>query len=524
MLKSIQFTNYRCFNDHELPINPETIIVGRNNAGKSTIIEGLRLLAIITERYKNIPFRNVPDWIELPISHRGANVSLAKLNMSWENIFHHYQDPPGKILATFDNGYKLTVHIGPDKKTHTVIQKSNNTVISDKSKASKAKLPKISVLPQISPLLKQENIRSVDYVKSNISSHLSSNHFRNQLAIFYDEYFEEFKELSERSWPRLQIVGLEGKDNLPDEPIELLVRDGDFVAEVGWMGHGLQMWLQTMWFITRSKDSDTIILDEPDVYMHPDLQRKLLRFIRGRNPQYLIATHSTEILAETEPNNILIVERSRRKSSFSTNLPAVQKIIEKIGSAQNLHLTRLWSAGRLLLVEGKDIKFLKHFQNLLYPNSQISFDALPNMPIGGWSGWPYAVGSAMLLTNAFDERIITYCILDSDYYIPEIITERKIEAKNKNVNLHIWERKEIENYLINPYVIERVLLTKCQSCSPNVMEINDKIAEIAESLKDHTKDCFSQEFYNNDRSKGIAYANQKARELIDEHWATNDGR
>lgn len=524
MLESIQFTNYRCFADHELPLSNETIVVGRNNAGKSTIVEGLRLVAIITQRHKSLTFRKVPDWIGLPVSHRGVGVSLAGLNISWQNIFHRYQDPPGKILATFSNGYKLTVHIGPDKKTHAVIQKSNNHVIGNKGQAKEAKLPQISVLPQISPLQKEENILATDYVKANISSHLSSNHFRNQLAIFYDEYFEEFKSLAENSWPGLQIVSLEGRKNFPGEPIELLVRDGDFVAEIGWMGHGLQMWLQTMWFITRAKESDTIILDEPDVYMHPDLQRKLLRFIRGRNLQCLIATHSTEILAETQPNNILIVERSLKKSLFATNLPAVQKILEEIGSAQNLHLTRLWSAGRLLLVEGKDIKFLKHFQNLIFPNTNFPFDALPNMPIGGWSGWSYAVGSAMLLTNAFDEQIATYCILDSDYYTPEKVQSRCDEAVNKNVILHIWKRKEIENYLIIPSAVERIITQNGTNGSPSVEEIESRIGEIANSLKDQTIDCFSQEFHNEERSKGIASANKKARQLVDSAWSTTTKR
>jgi len=375
-------------------------------------------------------------------------------------------------------------------------------------------LPQLSVLPQISPLQKEENILATDYVKANISSHLSSNHFRNQLAIFYDEYFEEFKALAESSWPGLQIISIEGRNRLLGDPIELFVRDGDFVAEIGWMGHGLQMWLQTMWFITRSKHSDTIILDEPDVYMHPDLQRKLLRFVRGRNPQCLIATHSTEILSETEPSNILIIERSREKSSFSTNLPAVQKVIEDIGSAQNIHLTRLWSARKLLLVEGKDIKFLKRFQSLIFPDTNFPFDALPNMPIGGWSGWAYAVGSAMLLSNAFDEQIITYCILDKDYYTPDTIKNRRDEAATKNVNLHIWSRKEIENYLIIPSVIQRIIVEKGANGSPTIKEIENQIDEITNSLKDQTVDSYSQEFHNNERAKGISSANKKARALV----------
>jgi len=523
MLESIRFKNYRCFSEHLLPLKQETIVVGRNNAGKSTIIEGLRLVSIITERYQNLIFRHVPEWVDLPLSHRGVRVSLAGLNLSWQNIFHRYQDPPGRIVAKFLNGYKLTIYLGPDSSLHAVIQKGNNQVVSTKALAKKAKLSKVSVLPQIAPLAKEENILSADYVKSNISSYLSSHHFRNQLNIFYDDFFEEFRGLVESTWPGLQIMGLEGRGGLPTEPIELLVRDGDFVAEIAWMGHGLQMWLQTMWFITRAKGSDTIILDEPDVYMHPDLQRRLLRFIRGRNQQCIIATHSTEILAEATPNNILIVERSSPASSFTTNLPAVQSVLDNIGSAQNLHLTRLWSSRRLILVEGKDLKFLKRFQDLIFPDTQQPFDALPNMPIGGWSGWAYAVGSAMLLTNAFDEQILTYCVLDSDYYPEETKQNRIEEATEKNVHLHIWSKKEIENYLLVPSVIQRILTSR-NGAAPNEDEIVEALNKIAENLKDYTDDTYAQEFYNLNKAKGIKSANKHAREIVDNMWGNIEGK
>jgi AAA15 family ATPase/GTPase len=46
MLTKIRLTNFRGFADHELPILPLTLIVGRNNAGKSTIIEALRFIAL----------------------------------------------------------------------------------------------------------------------------------------------------------------------------------------------------------------------------------------------------------------------------------------------------------------------------------------------------------------------------------------------------------------------------------------------------------------------------------------------
>lgn len=523
MIESISFINYRCFSDHLLQLKKETIIVGRNNAGKSTVIEGFRLVSLITERYQNLLFRAVPDWVDLPLSHRGVQVSLSGINLSWENIFHRYNDPPGKIVAKFKNGYKLSIFLGPDYALHAVIQIGKNQIVSTKFLARKANLDKVSVLPQVAPLAKEEKILTADYVRSNLSSYLASQHFRNQLNLYYQEYFDEFKDLVESTWPGLQILELNGKGGLPNSPIELLVRDGDFVAEIAWMGHGLQMWLQTMWFVTRAKHSETIILDEPDVYMHPDLQRKLLRLIRGRKQQYIIATHSTEILSEATPDNVLILERSSPTSYFTTNLPAVQRVLNDIGSAQNLHLTKLWSAKRLLLVEGKDLKYLKRFQDLLFPNTQQPFDSLPNMPIGGWSGWPYAIGSAMLLRNAFDEQITTYCVLDSDYFPDEIVQNRIKEASEKNVRLHIWSKKEIENYFLIPEVIHRLLVKK-NGIEVSLTKIKQILDLIAEELKENTVDTFAQEYYNLNKSKGLKAANKYAREKVESKWANLEGK
>ena len=46
-----------------------------------------------------------------------------------------------------------------------------------------------------------------------------------------------------------------------------------------------------------------MILDEPDVYMHPDLQRSLVKIVKNRFKQVIIASHSVEILSEVNPEN-----------------------------------------------------------------------------------------------------------------------------------------------------------------------------------------------------------------------------
>jgi energy-coupling factor transporter ATP-binding protein EcfA2 len=124
-----------------------------------------------------------------------------------------------------------------------------------------------------------------------------------------------------------------------------------------------------MWFLARSKDEDTVILDEPDVYMHADLQRRLIRIVRSRNPQLIVATHSIEIMAEVEPDEILVIDQGRREARFADSLPAVQRVIDQIGGVHNLNLARLSTSRKCLLLEGKDIEILKQFQNTLTPKA-----------------------------------------------------------------------------------------------------------------------------------------------------------
>lgn len=54
MLKTLRLRNFRAFADHTVPLKKLTLLVGENNAGKSTVVEALRLIAIITHRYRRL--------------------------------------------------------------------------------------------------------------------------------------------------------------------------------------------------------------------------------------------------------------------------------------------------------------------------------------------------------------------------------------------------------------------------------------------------------------------------------------
>lgn len=74
------------------------------------------------------------------------------------------------------------------------------------------------------------------------------------------------------------------------------------------------MWCQLVTHMLRARESTIVVIDEPDTYLHPDLQRRLLRLLRNLGPDVLIATHSSELVAEAEPHEVLLIYRRAKQA------------------------------------------------------------------------------------------------------------------------------------------------------------------------------------------------------------------
>ncbi len=251
MLKSIQLKNYKCFKDHTIDFRPSTIVVGRNNAGKSTIVEALRLISLVANRAEHLKYCSPPEWTEQFKHSRGVQPSIEELDIDFDCVFHRYGEPPATIHATFHNGSSVQLFLGLENKkgrVHGVIRNSKGRVARTASEASLAGIPSIAILPQVGPVAKHETILTSEHVRRNLSTSLAPRHFRNQINLLR-QYYKDFRQISEETWPGLRINDFVGADPMSKDPLQLLVQNEDFVAEVSWMGHGLQMWLQTMWFL-----------------------------------------------------------------------------------------------------------------------------------------------------------------------------------------------------------------------------------------------------------------------------------
>lgn len=522
MLEKIILQNFRCYLNHTIDFKRLTIVVGKNNAGKSTLVEALRLIAMASSRLKSSGYKNAPNWLELPKKSRGVITKTTYFDFNKENVSYFYNEGFSTIIAIFSNEIKVTVHIQyvenleSEPEFFCTLQDRSGNYIQNRNEADFLKMPGINILPQISAVQKEEKkLASDEYILQNLTTNLSSLHFRNQLSLLVDN-MPKFRELIESSWSGVQIQQLEYGRNLNkkfEALYSLMVREGGFVTEIAHMGHGLQMWVQIIWFLSRVNENEIVILDEPDVYMHPDLQRKLMRLLKSRFRQIVVSTHSVEIISEVNPEAILIIDKTKDQSLYASEIPMVQGILNSIGSIHNLQLTKIWASKKILLVEGEDISILKKIQDVLYPETEEPFDTIPNFDLKGWGGWNYAIGSSRLLKETVDNQIKVYCLFDSDYHTENEIAKRFEDAKRLNVELHIWKKKEIENYLIIPVLILRIIRKETSTTVSSIEEINHKIGEINSLLKEDTLHSLAGELQKQDRKLEVKTAISQAKRI-----------
>ncbi len=516
MIEKLELKNYRCFADTTIRFKEISVLVGKNNAGKSTLIEALRMVSIALSKYCHTTYGDLPSEFGLPLRDRGFRLDVERYKIDLRGIVYRYGDGYASLKAYFDNGCALTVYANTEI-VYAVIYGNDGKSIKNKSQAAKLSIKKVSILPQIGLIKENEKRLMDDTVEKDKETYLSSRHFRNELLKYKDQYWDVFVELATQTWHGLRINSIDYL--VADNLVRLFVSDTDFTAEIGFMGSGLQMWLQIIWFLARTSDSTTVILDEPDVYMHPDLQRKLIRLVQYRYPQVIISTHSVEIISEVEPRSILTVDKNAKHLKYASDLQAVQNMIDEMGEISNLSLARLGIARKCVFVEGDDLKLLSKIAEAIGKKRFDSLESLPCVPVGGFNNLREAYGMSKLLKKETNGSIECICILDRDYYPDDLIAKKHEEAEKNHLKLHVWKRKEIENYLLEPEVLFRLSGLSKDMYNSFV----EKYEKLVNKMKDYVFDQMAQDIAKNKKGN-TSEANKIARRYLNCHWKCLDDK
>lgn len=520
MIKYLKLKNYRCFENSQIQFKDISIVVGKNNAGKSTLIEALRMVAYAADKATKTAYKEVPYGL-LPVAKNyGIRIGVDKLKIDLRGIVYLYENKVAEIEAVFDDRCKIKI-LSNEEIAFAFLYTPDGEIIKSKAKAAEYSFDTIKILPQIGLIKENEKRLEAARVIDYRETYLSSRHFRNEVWLCKDEYWEKFKEMAEATWDDLNLVKLE-YNIVTSEFIQMMVTDGHFMAEIGLMGSGLQMWLQIMWFLCRTQGAYTVILDEPDVYMHPDLQRKLVQLVKKHFKQVIIATHSIEIISEAEPSNIVMIDKKDRKMQYANSLSAVQQIIDNIGGMQNLSLIRIGLKKKCLFVEGKDMKILSKVFDKLYPEEENEIGTLPCLSLGGFMRLPEAFGAANLFYKETQNSVKCMAILDRDYYPETLLADIYDKAKENHLDLHIWGKKEIENYFIVPPMLFR--LVRAKNAKENYENFLSKLDNLLEEFRNGVQDQIVEQMIRYKKGDAVSTCMASARNLMQEKWGSLDDK
>jgi len=462
LLEKLIFKNFKCFENFEISFNQFNVIVGKNNSGKSTIIDAITIISNVIRFAPYRKFTSKNEDTEYPPFEDVCILEDRDIPFSKNNVQHNYNQENSEIIAKFRKKREIKI-IFPYNDTPYAILSVNGDIIFSPT-IIKEKFPlSIGIIPPVGLFEDFENLGKRSYVQSILLTHLMPRHFRN-VWYYFDEDFQEFKKILEETWPSYSIEIPEF--NSSTNSLDMYFKEAHIPREIFWSGHGLQIWLQLLTFLVKLGKKRTLVLDEPDVYLHSDLQKKIIHLCKERSNQVIIATHAVDIIEECNPEDIISIDNKLTKSERLSSIDDVQICINQIGSCQNLKLVHFLKSKTCLFIEGHDIRYIKKFAEIIGEKSIISEDNFSAIQLEGSANWEKLKHVDWIFRTSLGESIKSYVVLDRDYRSDSTITNMTIELESKNVNVHIWRRKEIENYAINFEIIFRLFIQKFKERNP----------------------------------------------------------
>lgn len=450
-ITSVEFKNFKALKNFSVKLQRMNILVGPNNSGKSTIISAFRALSVGIKHARS----KKASIVSTSAGEKfGYSISEEALPMSLENVHTDYAEIDSTISFRISNGNRLILYFPISGGCYLLTETSSGKIVNS-PKQFKEQFPLIlEIVPILGPIEQNEQLLSEETVRNGLTTHRASRHFRNYWR-FYPEGFEEFSELVRKTWPGMTIERPRKVDMMSSELV-MFCNENRIARELYWSGFGFQIWCQLLTHISRCKEASILIVDEPEVYLHPDVQRQLLGILRDCGPDILIASHSTEIMGEADASEILLINKKMRSAERLKDIEDIQKAMDAVGSIQNITLTHLARTGRLLFVEGlDDYKIIRRFAKQFGLSELSTGNDITAFECGGFSYWDTIRSFAWGFKETLNTSLHIGAVFDRDYRCDEEINNIQDDLGKHLEFSHIHGRKEIENYLLVPNVLEK---------------------------------------------------------------------
>lgn len=449
---SLDFVRFKALKHFSVALKDTNLLIGPNNSGKSTVIGAFRALAAGIRRAEA---RNASPITVDGKTHLGHQIPRESIPISLENVHTDYDDSADSSISfRVSNGNRLVL-IFPRDGGCVMTMETASAAPKTPSAFRRAFPVSVGVVPVLGPVEHEEQFVQKETVLRGLATHRASRHFRNYWHYFPDD-FDEFAALVEDSWPGMQIE----RPSLAhmSRILTMFCKENRVPRELYWAGFGFQVWCQLLTHVHRAKNDSLLVIDEPEIYLHPQLQRQLLTILRAAGPDVLIATHSTELISDADASELLLVDKAKRSAKRLRDVKGVQTTLELIGSVQNVELTQLAMNRRVLFTEGPtDWRILRRFARILGLSELNLGQGITAVPSGGFSEWERVRSLAWGIERVLGAGIDIGAVFDRDYRCDEECDAVRTELQNTLSLGHVHQRKELENYMLLPDVLDRAI-------------------------------------------------------------------
>lgn len=325
--------------------------------------------------------------------------------------------------------------------------------------------------------------------------------------------FEEFKKRLLEIFTELQDIDVRHNEELGQFELvlyEKLKKNGDSQVidyDIKNVGQGMQTLVLMLSNILLLKPN-IVLMDEPEVHMHPSLIKEFVKYIKqlSTNTQFIITTHSIVLMNEVGLDKLFSLKYEvDQKGVIATPVGDRNKFLDAVNSLGYAvdSLTYTLKPKVFVFTEGpSDKDLILAFASKMGLSNDMNVFTIGFISMGGKGNRYKLAGLIDKMNKEFiDSPLIM--ILDKDETAPEQVEDIKQKFFSKNTKrLHYLSKRQIENYLldekaIKKYVGERIKGDELKQ-KWKAVNIGDKFLELAELQKDDLLNKYLSEIFIGD--------------------------
>lgn len=531
-LLAIEIYNFKSIKEARIDFEyPLQVLVGENNAGKTSLIQGIltayrALYRLMIEkkikfdkngfmtsdkeniegvRLENIPFiiNNFRELFNIEVQPSEYNKGVKFVKFEFQN--NAYIELDMRIVGEYfsirlkncSNGIyrnKITKFI---EKSVTLIPTFFTVTLNEERKyqgrynslmkSGNYNMLFRNILIDLKNKSYSENDEELELEKSTNEKVEKNN--------ITEDKFQILKENLERIFniKNLNVEFDEQVDEYISATYEVKDRNGRFnTLDISTLGMGTLQFIQVV-AQALIEEPFLILLDEPDAHLNAKLQKVVIQFFDLIAEKYkvnlLIATHSKDIINCVSPNQVFSLKEGRTSRIGQANNNIID-LFKTVGATTE-ELVGIGIGKRIVMVEGcDDIKYIKKLCEKEGIDKDKFYSMINFVDFDGRTG---------VLTNRLEKyipdewnNIKKLAVFDKDYRFQCEQKNESEKLKKRGFEVVEWKKKEFENYFIVDSLLIRVLKEE-YNVEIDVNIINDIIENYFNQMEETIKIEFEKE-------------------------------